>query len=86
MVAIWLAHATNFAGHLLRRWWSRLFAALLSFGWTALLGVQITDHLARGSPIDLGELAIALALISAGVLLVLHLAMSQRIKVFLSPK
>ncbi len=84
IVAVWLANGVCCAGLLLRRAWSGLYAALLCFGWAALLGAQIVDHLVRGSPIKEGELVIAIVLISVGVLFGWHLATSRRIKAFLS--
>ncbi len=84
MVAIWVAHNVCFAGLLLRRTWSRLFAALLSFGWAALLGFQIVEHWVRASPIKAPELALMIVLISIGVLFGWHLATSPRIRAFLA--
>jgi hypothetical protein len=84
MTATWAAHGVGLAGLLLRRGWSGIYAALLCFGWVALLGAQIVDHLIRGSRIQMGELAIVCALMVMGVLFGWHLVTSRRIKDFLA--
>jgi hypothetical protein len=84
MAVTWLAHGICFLGLLLRRGWSRVFAALLCFGWAVLLVAQFVDHLARGSRIQTGELVIAAVLIGVGVVFGWHLLASQRIRDFLA--
>ena len=86
MTAIWVAHGVCLAALLLRWTWSGIYTALLCFGWAALLGVQIVDHLIRGARIEIGELVIAGVLIVIGVLFGWHLVTSRRIKDFLAPR
>ena len=84
MAAIWLVHGVCFVGLLLRRGWSRLLAALLCFGWAALLIAQFVDHVLRDLPIHTGELAIAIVLIGIGIFYGWHLLASPRIRGFLA--
>ena len=50
-LVIWGLHGACLAGLLLLRPWARRFAALLSFGWSALMAWQIVDHFWYGPTI-----------------------------------
>ena len=62
-LVIWALHGACLAGLLLRRAWSRRFAAILSFGWSALMGWQIADHLWYGRPVDPLDFSIAMTIV-----------------------
>jgi hypothetical protein len=84
MLLVWVAHAICFAGLLLRRSWSRLLSATLAFGWTALLGLQVAEHLGPGTSSDTAGVLIAIALMVVLVLLGYYIASSSRTRSFLS--
>jgi len=83
MLLVWVVHAICFAGLLLRRRWSRLLSATLAFGWAALLGLQVAEHLAPGASSDTAGVLIAIALMAVLVLLGRYLASSGKVKSFL---
>jgi hypothetical protein len=83
MLVVWVVHAACFAGLLLRQSWSRLLSATLAFGWAALLGLQVAQHLAPGASSDTAGVLIAIALMAVLVLLGRYLASSSKIKSFL---
>ena len=83
MLVVWAVHAACFAGLLLRRRWSRLLSATLAFGWAALLGLQVAEHLAPGASSDTAGVLIAIALMAVLVLLGRYLASSGKVKSFL---
>ena len=84
MLVVWMVHAACFAGLLLRRRWSRLLSATLAFGWVALLGLQVAEHLAPGAPSDTTGVLIAIALMVVLVLFGYYIASSSRTRSFLS--
>lgn len=84
MLLVWVVHAICFAGLLLRRRWSRLLSATLAFGWAALLGLQVAEHLAPGAPSDTTGVLIAIALMVVLVLFGYYIASSSRTRSFLS--
>ena len=84
MLLVWVVHAICFAGLLLRRRWSRLLSATLAFGWAALLGLQVAEHLAPGASSDTTGVIIAIALMVVLVLLGYYIASSSRTRSFLS--
>lgn len=84
MLAVWLAHGACFTGLLLRQPWSRFGGALLSAGWAALLAMQITEHWpASAASADAGFLVV-FGLLLLVLLLGLHLAVSRKVKAFLT--
>jgi hypothetical protein len=84
MLLVWVVHAICFAGLLLRRRWSRLLSATLAFGWAALLGLQVAEHLAPGAPSDTTGVLIAIALMVVLVLFGYYIATSSGTRSFLS--
>jgi hypothetical protein len=84
MLVVWAVHAACFAGLLLRRRWSRLLSATLAFGWAALLGFQVVEHLAPGASPDTAGMGIAIGLMVMLVLLGCYLASSGKVRSFLS--
>ena len=84
MLLVWVVHAICFAGLLLRRRWSRLLSATLAFGWAALLGLQVAEHLAPGASSDTTGVLIAIALMVVLVLFGYYIASSSRTRSFLS--
>ncbi len=84
-MAIWIAHGACFVGMLLRKTWSRPLCAALPLAWAALLVTQITDHLVKGSPIDVLQLAIAAVLVLALILFGYYLATSKRVRAQFDP-
>ena len=62
---IWVLHGACLVGLLLLRPWARWFAALLSFGWGALMAWQVVDHLWYGRPVDPLDFSIAMAIVVA---------------------
>ena len=65
LAVVVLAHGAVFIGLLARRPWARALAALTWLGWSALMLLQIADHLARGSRVAPTELALAIVLSAA---------------------
>lgn len=84
MLAVWVVHAACLAGLLLRKGWSRLLSATLAFGWAALLGSQVAEHLGPGTSSDTTGALIAIALMVVLVLLGYYIASSSRTRSFLS--
>ena len=64
-LVIWGLHGACLAGLLLLRPWAPRFAALLSFGWSALMAWQIADHFWYGRPVDPLDFSIAMAIVVA---------------------
>jgi len=83
MLVVWSAHAVCLAGLLLRRRWSRLLGAALAFGWTALLGLQIAEHLTPGTPSDTAGVLIAFGLMALLLLCGTYLVSSRTARAFL---
>ena len=59
------AHGAVFIGLLARRPWARALAALTWLGWSAVMLLQIADHLVRWSRVVPTELILALFLLAA---------------------
>jgi hypothetical protein len=83
MLFVWLVHAASFAGLLMRRRWSRLSSATLAFGWSVLLGKQITEQLVRDTGTDTSGVMIAAALIVSLLLFAAYLVWSREVRLFL---
>lgn len=79
-MAIWIAHGACFVGMLLRKSWSRPLCAALPLAWATLLITQITDHLVRGSRIDVPELLIVVVLVLLLILFGYYLARSKSVR------
>ncbi|NNK93069.1 MAG: hypothetical protein HKP41_01835 [Desulfobacterales bacterium] len=83
MLLIKVVHAACFVGLLLRQRWSRLTSALLAFGWTMLMALQIAEHLPPRAPTSLTELMIAFGIMVSLFTLGIHLIVSPKVKSFL---
>ena len=83
MLFVWLAHATSFAGLLMRKRWSGLSSATLALGWTVLLGKQIAEQLTQAAATDTTGVLIAAGLMLLLLLFAAHLAWSREARSFL---
>lgn len=82
MLIVSLVHAACLAALLLRRSWSRGLSAAIAFGWAALLGRQVAEHLLSGSS-DNSGLLIAVALMASLLLFGWYLLSSGKVRSFL---
>lgn len=82
MLLVWLVHAACFVALLLRRRSSRPLSAALAFGWAALLGVQVGEHLGRGAA-DIPGLLVAVASMVSLLLSGSYLVLSTKARSFL---
>lgn len=58
-----LLHAPCFVGLLVRRAWARYYAAVVSFGWVALMVLQVAEQFRRGNPIASREWLVVLTVV-----------------------
>lgn len=82
MLLVCLVHAACLTALLLRRSWSRWLSAAIAFGWAALLGNQVAEHLLSGSS-DSSGLLIAVALMASLLLFGWYLLSSGKVRSFL---
>jgi hypothetical protein len=83
MLAVWLAHATSFAGLLMRKRWSRPLSAMLVVGWALLLVKQIVEQLVSVAATDTVGALIAAGLVVLLLLFAAYLARSREVSSFL---
>lgn len=83
MLAVWVIHASAFAGLLLRQRWSRLLSAAVAFGWALLLGTQIAGQFTTDASTDTAGVLMASGLIVILLVFASHLASSRKAKAFL---